>query len=129
MTPKPITVFLQPIREVVSIEYGRAVTEIRDGPQDGKEIMRMAGVDPRDPVLMVTLQKIRADVSAYDFTVVQCKSRINYIASDHSVGFGEIVLIMAVGTSKGNDRGDGVPAATCPTGSLLVVGAARWHVA
>ena len=107
----------------------RSATELRDGPQHGKEVMPVARVNRRDPVLMIALQEVCTDVSADDLPVVERESRIDHIASDHPVRFREVVLVVAVGTSERDDRGNGIAATTRPTRPLLVVRAAGWHVA
>ena len=78
---------------------------------------------------MVALQEVGADVSSDDLAVVERESRIDHIASDHPVRFGEVVLVVAVGTPEGDDRGHGIAATAGPPRPLLIVGATGWHVA
>ena len=119
----------EPFGEVLPIQDGRRITELCDGAEHGEEVVLMVGIQTGDAVLVVGLQEEGEDVPTGDVRVVERKLRVDHVPSDHAVRIGEIVLVVAVGAAEGDDSRDGVAAAPCTAGSLLVVGPARRHIA
>jgi hypothetical protein len=93
-------------------------SEAGDGTKDGKQMMRLFGIDIRQPVLMVVLQQERSDVPSRDFLVVKRELGIDDIASDHPFGLGEIMLVMTVGAAEGDHGRHGVATPPRPPSPL-----------
>ena len=64
-----------------------------------------------------------------DLSIVEGELGINYSPPDHPIRFGKVVLVMTIGATECHDCCHGVSTPTSSAGALLVVGAARWHIA
>ena len=73
--------------------------------------MRLRGINIRQTVLMIALKQEGSDVTASDFAIVQRKFRVNYVATDHSVRFGKIMLVVTVRAAECDHGRNGVAAA------------------
>src|SRR5262245_57423305 len=91
--------------------------------------MPLIRIDLWQPLLMIVLQQEGANVPAYDVGVVEGKRWVDNIPSDHAIRCRKIVLIMAIGASKCEYGGHGIPAAAGTTSTLLIIGASGRHVA
>src|SRR5687767_1624688 len=78
---------------------------------------------------MVVLQQKRSDVPARDLRIIEGELWVYDVAANHSGGFREVVLVMAVRTAEGDHGGDRVAAASGAPGTLLIVRASGRHVA
>ena len=85
-------------------------------------------INIRKSFLMVALQQKRTNMPSRNFLVFKRELGINHVATDHSLRLGEIMLVVTVRAAKGNNSRNSVATTSCPSGTLLVIGAPRGHV-
>ena len=80
-------------------------------PSTEKRSWRWSGLTSGETILVVVLQYEGTEVAPDDFRVVEREPRVDDITADHAVGFGEVVLVVAVRAAERDNGGDGVATA------------------
>ena len=110
------------------VENARAIPEIANFAEHGKEIWIGLRIDAGYPRFVVALKQIGSQMPPRDVGIFESEARIHDRPPDHFVRSDEIMIVMAVRTAEGDDGGDGVAAPAGTSCALLIIRARRRHV-